>query len=84
MVSRTGSLGASGYLHCPPTRSSRSSGRAEPSGPTARAETAPQALRAVGIEPLGLASKGALALVDGTQLMAGIAAPLAIRSERSQ
>jgi histidine ammonia-lyase len=81
-VPRTGSLGASGDLAPSAHAFLLLVGEGEVMGPGGEAVPAAPALAEAGLEPLELAPKEALALVNGTHFMAGIGALLDVRSGR--
>jgi histidine ammonia-lyase len=81
-VPRTGSLGSSGDLAPSAHAFLLLVGEGEVLDATGAARPAGEALREAGLEPLELASKEALALVNGTHFMAAIGALLAIRCAR--
>ena len=82
VVPRTGSLGASGDLAPSAHAFLPLVGEGEVTGPDGTASPAAAALAAAGIEPIELAPKEALALVNGTHFMAAIGALLALRAGR--
>lgn len=79
-VPRTGSLGASGDLAPSAHAFLLLVGEGEAVGPSGEAVPAADRLAAAGLEPLELAPKEALALLNGTHFMAGIGALLAVRA----
>jgi histidine ammonia-lyase len=81
-VPRTGSLGASGDLAPSAHAFLPLVGEGEVLGLDGGRQLAVDALRAAGIEPLELAPREALALVNGTHFMAAIGSLLAVRCER--
>ena len=81
-VPRTGSLGSSGDLAPSAHAFLPLIGEGELLGAEGEAQPAAVALRDAGIEPLELAAKEALALVNGTHFMAAIGSLLTIRCAR--
>jgi histidine ammonia-lyase len=82
VVPRTGSLGASGDLAPSAHAFLPLVGEGELAGPDGVAQPAAEALAGAGLEPIELAPKEALALINGTHFMAGAGALLAARSRR--
>jgi histidine ammonia-lyase len=82
VVPRTGSLGASGDLAPSAHAFLVLVGEGEAVGPDGVRRSGAEALRAARIEPLELAPKEALALLNGTHFMAAIGALLAVRCAR--
>ena len=81
-VPRTGSLGSSGDLAPSAHAFLPLIGEGEVLEPGGHARPAVDALRQSGIEPLELAAKEALALVNGTHFMAAIGSILTVRCAR--
>jgi histidine ammonia-lyase len=81
-VPRTGSLGASGDLAPSAHAFLPLLGEGEALAPDGEPVSAGKALAEAGLEPLELAPKEALALLNGTHFMAGTGALLGVRSER--
>jgi histidine ammonia-lyase len=82
VVPRTGSLGASGDLAPSAHAFLVLIGEGEAAGPDGRRRSGAAVLRDAQLEPLELAPKEALALVNGTHFMAAIGSLLSIRCER--
>ncbi len=82
VVPRTGSLGASGDLAPSAHAFLALVGEGWVVDANGERVAAAEALRAAGLEPIELAPKEALALVNGTHFMAAIGSLLALRSQR--
>jgi histidine ammonia-lyase len=81
-VPRTGSLGASGDLAPSAHAFLPLIGEGEVLDPACRARASSEALAEAGLEPVELAPKEALALVNGTHFMSAIGALLVVRCAR--